>query len=245
MCVGVCVGVCVLACVGVCVCWCWCVCVGVGVCVGVCVCCCCVLLLCVVVVCCCCFCQRLTTSQLQSSRIPAGHTLSLATLARTLPTPTDAEIDDEHIMNALSQVCHSNEESLLSGAQSILASTENSLHCCHRKENLAKSFDDDQITNLLENQKERLLAEAKSEILKHEFRADLADDNIRELNRQIESQRVEIGSFTDYEQSTQEQDPLHEELAERERALREIRIRTIHEVEELKRARELRVDEFS
>ena len=59
---------------------------------------------------------------------------------------------------------------------------------------------------------------------------------------EIESQRVEIGSFTDYEQSTQEQDPLHEELAERERARRE---RTIYEVEELKRACELRVDEFS
>ena len=37
----------------------------------------------------------------------------------------------------------------------------------------------------------------------------------------------------------------HEELAQREKALRESRIRCIHEVEELKRAQEMRIDEFS
>ena len=69
---------------------------------------------------------------------------------------------------------------------------------------------------------------------------------LRELNRQLESQRMAIGhTLTVYEQSRREQDPLHGELADREQALRETRIRSIHEMEELKRAHELRVDEFS
>ena len=39
---------------------------------------------------------------------------------------------------------------------------------------------------------------------------------------------------------------LHEELAQRERVLRETQIRSLHEVEELKRAQEMRIiDEFS
>ena len=48
-----------------------------------------------------------------------------------------------------------------------------------------------------------------------------------------------------YEGSRREQPRLHEELAQRERALRETHIRSIHEVEELKRAQEVRIDEFS
>ena len=47
-----------------------------------------------------------------------------------------------------------------------------------------------------------------------------------------------------YEESRREQARLHE-LAQRARALRDNRIRNIHEVEELKRAEELRIDEFS
>ena len=38
---------------------------------------------------------------------------------------------------------------------------------------------------------------------------------------------------------------LHEELAHRERALRETHIRSVHEAEELKRAQEMRIDDFS
>ena len=47
-----------------------------------------------------------------------------------------------------------------------------------------------------------------------------------------------------YEESRREQARLHE-LAQRARTLRDNRIRNIHEVEELKRAQELRIDEFS
>ena len=48
-----------------------------------------------------------------------------------------------------------------------------------------------------------------------------------------------------YEESRREQARLHEELAQREKALRETHIGSIHEVEEMKRAQEVRIDEFS
>ena len=48
-----------------------------------------------------------------------------------------------------------------------------------------------------------------------------------------------------YEDSRREQTRLHEELAQREKTLRDTRIRNIYEVEELKRAQVLRLDEFS
>ena len=47
------------------------------------------------------------------------------------------------------------------------------------------------------------------------------------------------------EESRREQARLHEELTQREKTLRETHIRSIHEVEELKRAQEMRIDEFS
>ena len=48
-----------------------------------------------------------------------------------------------------------------------------------------------------------------------------------------------------YEESRREQSRLHEELAQREEALGETHITSIHEVNELKGAQEIRIDEFS
>ena len=50
---------------------------------------------------------------------------------------------------------------------------------------------------------------------------------------------------TGYEQSRREQALLHEELADRERALRDSRVGSIQELEELKREQEFRLEEFS
>ena len=47
-----------------------------------------------------------------------------------------------------------------------------------------------------------------------------------------------------YEESRREQAQLHEELTQREEALGYTRIRNLHEVEELKRAQEMQIDEF-
>ena len=69
-----------------------------------------------------------------------------------------------------------------------------------RKSN--QELDNCQFRIIWEREKEQLLAEAKSEIPRHEYRADLAENNICELKRQIDSQTVEIGhTRTGYEQS--------------------------------------------
>ena len=100
--------------------------------------------------------------------------------------------------------------------------------------------------SFLEKTREQLLAEAKSQIFRHEYRADLAENNICELKRQIDSQAVKIGrTRTGCEQSRREQAPLHEELADRERAFRDTRIGSIQQSEELKREQEFRLEEFS
>ena len=48
-----------------------------------------------------------------------------------------------------------------------------------------------------------------------------------------------------YAQSRREQDPLHEEVTDRERASGDTRVSGIHELEALKRTHELRVDQCS
>ena len=91
-----------------------------------------------------------------------------------------------------------------------------------------------------------MLAEAKSEILKQECKVDSLNACVRELQRQAHSRRMELDSANcGYEECRREQARLHEELALRGKALRDTRIRTIHGMEELNRAQELRVDEFS
>ena len=91
-----------------------------------------------------------------------------------------------------------------------------------------------------------MLAEAESKILRHEYRADLAENNFCELKRQIGSHAVKIGrTRTGYGQSRREQAPLHEELADQERALRDTRIGSIRKLEELDRDQEFRLEEFS
>ena len=94
-----------------------------------------------------------------------------------------------------------------------------------RKSN--QELDNCQFRIILEREKRTVLAEAKSEILRHEYRADIAENNICELKRPIDSQAVEIGhTRTEYEQSKREQALLHEELADRERALCDSRVRS-------------------
>ena len=98
----------------------------------------------------------------------------------------------------------------------------------------------------LEEQRYHQLAEAKSEILKQECKVDTLNTCIREFQRQAHPHRLELDSVNcGYEESRREQARLHEELAQREKALRDTRIRNIHDVEELKRAQEMRIDQLS
>ena len=67
-----------------------------------------------------------------------------------------------------------------------------------------------------------MLAQAKSEVRKHESRADYLDSSVRDLQRQLDSNRLEIYCTNQgYEESRKKQARFHEELAQRERVLRE------------------------
>ena len=94
-----------------------------------------------------------------------------------------------------------------------------------------------------------MLSEAKAKMLMQACRLGFVETSIRELYRRIQSNRMEIDHTNiGQEQSRRDQARLHEELAERERALRETHIthiRSIHDMEELKRAQEMRIDKFS
>ena len=156
----------------------------------------------------------------------------------------DVELNDETTGKALSsplfiqereepadrrQSYHSREASLLP-AQSFFAHT--------RKRR-------DPFRILLERQ-EQILAELRTEIQEHEFQADSDWRSIQELNGSIESQRREIDqTLAGDEQLRRDQQLLHEQLLEQNRDLREAHMKTLYEMEELKRVQELRFDEFS
>ena len=99
---------------------------------------------------------------------------------------------------------------------------------------------------VLEEQRDHLLAEATSEILKQECNVDTLNTCIRDFQRQAHYNRLDKESANcGCEECRREQARLHEELAQREKALRDTRIRNINEVEELKGAQEMRIDECS
>ena len=102
------------------------------------------------------------------------------------------------------------------------------------------------VKSILESHRDHMLAEAKSEIMKQECKVDSLNTCSRELQRQAHSQRLELDDANcGYEESRREQFRLQEELDLREQALRDTRIRNIHEMKELRRVQEMRVDEFS
>ena len=81
--------------------------------------------------------------------------------------------------------------------------------------------------------------------MKQESKMDSLTTCISALQRQSHCQRLELeDAFFGYE-SRQEQLGLQDDLVMREKALRETQIRSILEMEELGRAQELRVEEFS
>ena len=99
---------------------------------------------------------------------------------------------------------------------------------CHKKRKSNQELDNCQIRIIVGKIRDQLLSEAKSEILRPEYTADLAEKIICALKRRIDSPAVEIGQTrTRYELSRREQALLHEELADRERALRDTRTGSI------------------
>ena len=104
----------------------------------------------------------------------------------------------------------------------------------------------ERIRILLERQKEQILAEVRTEILKHEVQPDSDRRSIQELNGIIESHRRTIDhTIASDEQSRRDQLLLQEQLPVQNRDLREAHIKSLHEMEELKRVQGSRFDDFS
>ena len=99
-----------------------------------------------------------------------------------------------------------------------------------QKRKSSRDLENERIRVLLERQKEQVLAEVRSEIQKHELQAESDRRSIQELTGIIEYQRSEVDhTIASDGQIRQEQ------LSEQ----------NCHEMEELQRVQELRIDEFS
>ena len=122
-----------------------------------------------------------------------------------------------------SQETLSDKEGISSGHQPVQGKDETSFRFCDLEEAARL---------VLEEQRDHLLAQAGSEVLNQACKVDLLNASIREFQRQVHSNRLEMDHVKHvYEESRREQSRLHEKMVQREKALRETRIRSIHEVE--------------
>ena len=107
-------------------------------------------------------------------------------------------------------------------------------------------MENERIKILHERQQEQILAEVRTEIQKHEFQSDSDRRSIQVLTGIFDSQRKEIDhTIQSDEQSRRDQLLLQEQLSKQNRDLREAHIKSLHEMEELKRVQGIRIDEFS
>ena len=86
--------------------------------------------------------------------------------------------------------------------------------------------------SLLDGNKDHLLNQARSELVKQEHQVGSLNSCIDELQQQAYSQRLELEhAYHWYIESRREQFCLQEEQSMKEKALRETQIRNIHEME--------------
>ena len=82
--------------------------------------------------------------------------------------------------------------------------------------------------------------------MKQEHKVESLNNCIYELQQQAYAQRLDLEKdHHRYVESRREQVRLQEELVMKEKVLRETQIRSMHEMGEMKRAQESRVDDFS
>ena len=173
------------------------------------------------------------------------------TIGRTLSSPLLTQERQEPAGRRLAY--HSPEESLLSSqslsvghVRTVRPVTEFGSLSSSVKENPCRDSEDEPIRILLERQKEQILADCRAEIQKHEFQADYDRRSIQKLNGVTESQRDEINrTLARDEQFRRDQQLLHEQLLEQYRELREAHMKSLNEMEELKRFQGSRFDESS
>ena len=91
-----------------------------------------------------------------------------------------------------------------------------------------------------------LLTQARSEFMKQEQKVESLNWCVSELQQQTYANRKDLESAHHRDaESRREQVRPQEELAIKEKAIRDAQIRSMHKMEEMKRTQELRVDEFS
>ena len=100
--------------------------------------------------------------------------------------------------------------------------------------------------SLLEGNKDHLLNQARSDLAKQELHVESINKYIGELQRQTEEQRLALQDAQyGFVESRREQFRLQEELSMKEKVLRNTQIRNMHEMGEINRAQEQRVEEVS
>ena len=100
--------------------------------------------------------------------------------------------------------------------------------------------------SLLEGNKDHLLNQARSDLAKQELHVESLNKCITELQRQTEEQRLALQEAQHgFVESRRQQIRLQEEFSIKEKVLRNTQIRNMHEIREMKRAQEPRIDEVS
>ena len=100
--------------------------------------------------------------------------------------------------------------------------------------------------SLLEGNKDHLLSQAKSELMRQEHQVGSLNNCISELQQHAYAQRLELQDAQHgYIESRREQVRLQGGLSMKDKVLRDIQIRSMHEMGEMKRAQELRIDQIS
>ena len=166
--------------------------------------------------------------------------------------PEDLDYDDTVIGQTLfnayrRRVDHSQGEGLSSGLSSSSTShertgkpvvgrdTSHESSCGIQRQNC----ENEQIRALLDRQREQILADCQAEIGKHEFQADYDRRDIQKINEKIELQQEELHRAQAEERLRQDHQLLHEQLLKQNWDLREAHEKSLNEMEELKRFREL------
>ena len=100
--------------------------------------------------------------------------------------------------------------------------------------------------SLLEGNKDHLLSQPRSELLRQVHRIKSLNNCISELQQQAYAQRLELQDAQhELVESRREQVRPQEELSLKEKFLRDTQIRSMRDMGEMRRAQELRVDEVS
>ena len=123
-----------------------------------------------------------------------------------------------------------NEESFLRSAPLISARTGKPGSVLKERES-SQELEDEMLMSALQVQREQILAEAKLEMQTYEEKASFDEKYIRNLRNQIDSRDWDLRRTVEvHMEASQTKDRLQQEVADKERALHEDRLRGFHEI---------------